>query len=283
LLAADIELFLKHLADTKRLSLSSQNIAYCALRFLYKKVLHKKFTIRKNYRNAKPKTLPTVLTKEEVHKIIDLMEGQPRLITEILYGCGMRKNEALDLRINDIDLGNKIIYIRNAKGMKDRIAVIPDCLLEKLRVQIMKVENLFYKDIKRGYGGAILPDSIQNKTPQAALQLQWQFIFPAKDIIKNIRKRYHIHESTYDKILKKVAAETGISKRIHAHVFRHSFATHLLEAGYNLRMIQELLGHKNIITTMVYTHVTQTQMIGYKSPIDTLPGNNQPNILRIAS
>lgn len=280
----EIEQFLKYIAVERNLSSSSQNIAFNALRFLYKKVLKTKYRIRKNYRDNKPKLLPTVLSKDEVKIIINLFEGRLKLITELLYGCGMRKNEALGLRLNDIDLGNKIIYIRNAKGNKDRMTPIPESIIDKLRNQMIRVENLYRKDIKQKFNGVILPASVENKNPGAAFELQWQYLFPAVNLIKDCRKRYHIHESTYDKILKKIVAQSGIKKYIHAHTFRHSFATHLLEAGYNLRMIQELLGHKSITTTMVYTHITQTQMVNYQSPLDKLNNEHkQPNILRIVA
>lgn len=270
----EIEKFLKYLAVEKKLSLSSQNLAFNSLLFLYKKVLKKKFKISKNYRVQKPKILPTVLTKDEVKTIINLFDGPMQLVTEFLYGCGMRKNEALKLRLNDIDLGNKMIHIKNAKGRKDRAVPIPESLIDKLRNQMLKVENLFKKDSTHKFNGVVLPESIANKNPNAGFELQWQYLFPAKDLIKNCKKRYHIHESTYDKILKVHVIESGIKKYIHAHTFRHSFATHLLEAGYNLRLIQELLGHQNIATTMVYTHVTQIQIKDYQSPYDTF--ENEP-------
>ena len=280
----EIESFLKHLAAERKLSLSTQNIAFNALFFLYKKVLKKKIKIKKTYRNNKPQLLPSVLTKEEVTTIISKFEGTYKLITQLLYGCGMRKNEVLKLRLNDIDIGNKIIYIKNAKGQKDRIAPIPESLIDTLRNHMLSVEKKYQKDIKQKYYGVVLPDSIANKNSNAAFELQWQYLFPAVNLIKDCRKRYHIHESTYDKTLKKIAIESGIQKRIHAHTFRHSFATHLLESGFNLRMIQELLGHKNIVTTMVYTHVTQTQIRNYESPLDTLNNRiKQPTILKIVA
>ncbi len=276
----EIEQFLKHLAVEKKLSLSSQNLAFNSLLFLYKKVLKQKFYIRKDYRVKRPKLLPTVLTQSEVKQLIDLFEGAPKLITELLYGCGMRKNEALKLRLNDIDLGNKIIYIKSAKGNKDRIAIIPETLIGKLQQQIIRVENLFKRDLKRNFTGCVLPVRIGNKNPEAARELKWQYLFPAKDLIKKINVRYHMHESTYDKILQSVVKESDIRKRISAHTFRHSFATHLLEAGYNLRLIQELLGHSSITTTMIYTHITQTQIKDFVSPLDKIE-NKQPNIYRI--
>lgn len=263
-----IEQFIKYLAVERKTSYATQNLAFNALLFLYKKVIKKKFKLTKDYRIAKPQTLPTVLSHDEVINIINLFEGVPKLITELLYGCGMRKNEALGLRVNDVDLENKIIYIRHAKGCKDRIAIIPETLIDNLKNQILKVENLHQKDLRRKFNGAVLPEAIQNKNLECGLELQWQYLFPAKDLIKDSRKRYHIHESTYDKILKSIVKESGINKRISAHTFRHSFATHLLEKGYTLRLIQELLGHKSITTTMVYTHVTQTQIKDYVSPLD---------------
>ena len=284
---AEIVKYLIHLANEKKLSLSTQNLAFNALSFLYKKVLKKHFRIAKDYRVKRPQLLPSVLSQSEVKTIIDLFEGTPKLITELLYGCGMRKNEALKLRLNDIDLGNKIIYIKSAKGNKDRIVPIPETLIAKLQNQILKVENLYRRDLKHNYAGCVLPISVENKNPQAAKELKWQYLFPAKDLARqrwassSCRKRYHLHESTYDKILHAVVIESGIKKRISAHTFRHSFATHMLEAGYNLRLIQELLGHSSITTTMVYTHVTQTQIKDYHSPLDAIAEKRELNIYRI--
>lgn len=266
--APEMEAFIKHLANDKKLSTSSQNLAFNSLVFLYKKVLKKKFKIKKDWRTKTPLHLPTVLSKEETFQLIDLFDGVPKLISEILYGCGLRKTEALKLRINDIDFANGNFIIRAAKGEKDRLVPIPVLIIEKLKTHLAKVEKLYYKDIRHNYNGCVLPDSVQNKNPNAAKELQWQYVFPAKDLIKENRKRYHIHPSTYDKILSSVAKESGIKKRIHAHVFRHSFATHLLEAGYPLNYIQELLGHANISTTMIYTHVTTKTKQTYQSPLD---------------
>lgn len=273
----EIEQFLKYLASGRKLSLATQDLAYSALKFLYRKVLKMKFKIDKNYRVHKPLILPTILTKEEANMIINLFEGQLNLVTKLLYGCGMRKNEALGLRLNDIDVGNKIIHIRQAKGDKDRIAYIPESTICELQNQVVRVENLYRKDIKQRFNGVILPVSIKNKNPQAAFELQWQFLFPAINLIKEIRQRYHVHESTYDKTLKKISLESGINKHIKSHCFRHSFATHLLEDGYPITLIQQLLGHKDIRTTMIYSHVTQKQIKDYKSPLDTFPNNSQLN------
>jgi integron integrase len=277
-----IEQFLKHLAVDRKLSYASQSLAFNALLFLYRKVLHKKFKVSKDFRTAKSILMPTVLSKKEVFVIINMMEGTPKLITQLLYGCGMRKSEALHLRVNDVDLQNKIIYIRNAKGCKDRIAMIPDMLISKLTDQIKLVEKIFERDTRKKFNGAVLSESILHKTPECAFQLQWQYLFPSKDLITQSRKRYHIHASSYDKILQTVVKESGINKKISAHTFRHSFATHLLEQGYNLKLIQELLGHKSITTTMVYTHVTQTQIKGYVSPLDNYEQKQELKIYKIA-
>lgn len=278
----EIEQFLKHLASDRKLSLSTQDLAYNALKFLYKKVLKMKFRISKNYRVHKPTILPTVLSREEIRNIIDLFEGQFKLVTELLYGCGMRKNEALELRLNDVDLGNQIIYIRQAKGNKDRIVPIPESIVAKLPKQILKVESLYKKDMRQGFDGTILPKSIGHKNLNAKFELQWQYLFPAKNLIKNTRQRYHVHESTYDKALKKIVFEAKINKHVKPHCLRHSFATHLLEDGHPLTLIQELLGHKSPKTTFIYTHVTRRQLKHYKSPLDSMNKEfNQPKIYQI--
>ncbi|MFA5773034.1 MAG: integron integrase [Thermoplasmata archaeon] len=281
--AAKVENFIKYLAVDRKLSLATQELAFNSLVFLFKKVLKKKMKIRKDYRVKRPVLIPDVLTKNEVRTIIDLLSGRPKLITEILYGCGMRKSEVLSLRILNIDLGNGVINIKQSKGKKDRIAVIPKKLIEKLSDQIRRVKNLYEIDIKKNFNGCFLPDSLENKNPEAAKEFKWQYLFPAKDLVKDHRKRWHLHPSTYDKILKSVVNEAGINKRIHAHTFRHSFATHLIEDGYDIALVQQLLGHSDIRTTMVYNHTSQKRIRGYESPYDTLKEekNGQSNLIYV--
>lgn len=284
LTAGDVEEFIKHLASDKNLSYSSQNGAFCALVFLFKKVLKRKIKIKKDYRTKKPKRLPVVLSIEEVEKIIEGFFGPLKLITQLLYGCGLRKNEALSLRINDLDFFNKVINLRNTKGDVERILPMPESLIDLLKAQVSKVAELHSRDTKRNYEGCVLPHSVKNKNPNAAKQLNWQYLFPAVNYVRGARLRYHVHESTYDKTLKQVLKEQNITKHAHAHCFRHSFATHLLEAGYAITYIQELLGHKNVKTTMIYTHVTEATRKNYISPLDRISRqNNSYKIFKITA
>ncbi len=266
----DVENYIKHLATDCKLSYSSQNLAFMALLFLYRKVLKRKLKIRKDWRTKRPQRLPDYLSKEDVTKIIAGFEGSQKLITQLLYGCGLRLSEALGLRYGDVDLDGGNIFIRASKGDKDGILPLPKSLIDDLRLHLIKVEKLFNKDIKRKFNGCVLPDSIKNKSPEAALELAWQYIFPAKNLIKSCKKRYHLHQSTYSKNLKQVAKEAGINKRVYSHLFRHSFVTHLNEAGYPLTYIQQLARHSSIRTTQGYTHTTQVTISGYNSPLDTL-------------
>lgn len=264
----EIELFLKHLAHDRKLSLSSQELAFNSLLFLYRRVIKKEFKVVKDYRVKRPQTLPTVLSKEEVFLIIDGFDGVFQLITKLLYGCGLRKNEGLRLRVNDIDFSKQLISIRGGKGQKDRFVPLPETLIEPLQQHLKKVERLFSRDVKNKFNGCVLPDSIRNKKPQSAFEFNWQYIFPAKSLITKTSMRYHLHESTYDKALQAVVKETEIKKRIYPHVFRHSFATHLLEAGYDIAYVSELLGHSDIRTTKIYTRITINKQ-NYKSPLDS--------------
>ncbi len=274
-----IENFIKYLASDLRLSFSAQNLAFNALIFLYKKVLKKKIKIKKDYRNKKPAILPAVLSKDEVGKLINEFDGVPKLITEILYGCGLRKNEGLRFRVNDIDFNNLLFTIHGAKGEKDRVVPIPLSLVERLKQHVGKVRRLYERDIKNNFSGCILPLSIEHKMPTAAKEFQWQYLFPAKSLIKGIDKRYHLHPSTYSKMFQKAVKDAGINKKVHPHTLRHSFATHLIEAGYQLPQVQELLGHKDISTTRIYTHITMAMQQNYKSPLDVM--NQKSETLKI--
>lgn len=266
----NVEDYIKYLATERKLSYSSQNLAFMAILFLYKKVLKKNIRIKKDWRTKRPQRLPDYLTKEEIIKIIDGFDGQMKLITELLYGCGLRLNEVLSLRYKDVDLDGGNIFVKASKGDKDGILPLPKTIIEKLRSHLIRVERLFERDIKQKFNGCILPDAIQNKVPSSSLELAWQYIFPAKNLIKACKKRYHLHQSTYSKELKRVAKEVGINKRIYPHLARHSYITHLNEAGYPLTYIQQLARHSNIQITHRYIHTTQQTISGYVSPLDAL-------------
>lgn len=269
----EVEKFLNHLAVNWNVSASTQNQALHAILFLYNHVLDKPLDEKINSLRAKKKIrVPVVLTVSEVMKILSQMSGVPKLIVELLYGSGLRINECLTLRVKDIDFERFRINLMHGKGGKDRITLLPKSLEERLRNHLQKVRNLHNQDLARGLGKAFLPDALSKKYPKAAYDLKWQFIFPAKSIFKDPKTgntgRWHVHSTIVNKAIQDAVGYTGILKRVTSHTFRHSFATHLLESGYDIRMIQMLLGHSSVETTMIYTHVVDMYSSLLKSPLD---------------
>jgi len=269
----DIVRFLNHLVQSRNVAASTQNQALCAIVFLYKQVLKSDIGTLKNLKRAKkPKHLPTVLSKEEVKALLDLMEGVPFLVASLLYGTGLRISEALRLRVQDIDFDYMQITVRSGKGKKDRITMLPGKLKPLLKDQIRKVHNLHQQDLARGFGQTILPNALAKKYPDAATDPGWQYLFPArnrrKDPITGFRHRYHISPKNIQRAVKKVAKAAGIKKKTSPHTLRHSFATHLLQNGYDIRTVQDLLGHKSLKTTSIYLHVLNRGGHGVKSPLD---------------
>jgi len=264
--------FLSHLAVDRRVSASTQNQALCAIVFLYKKVLEKDFGwLDDLIRAHKGLRIPVVFSKSEALKVISYMNGTSKLIASILYGSGLRLNECLKLRVLDIDLENRVITVRKGKGDKDRSTVLPVSIIPELKEQLSTVREIHYSDLRSGYGETILPDSLEKKYPIAAKEFKWQFVFPADKRVKDEKTgkivRYHIHETTIQKAIKNALRRSKIEKKAGSHTFRHSFATQLLSDGYDIRTIQELLGHKSLRTTMIYTHVLKN-VSGVKSPLD---------------
>ncbi|MBW2644569.1 MAG: integron integrase [Deltaproteobacteria bacterium] len=268
-----IEAFLTYRAKTGNISASTQNQALSALIFLYKRV----FGLEVNseidaVRAKKPKRLPVVLTRDEVNLVLNEMSGVNGLMASVLYGCGLRLKECLRLRVKDIDFARGQVIVREGKGSKDRITMLPERLVSSLKAQIDKVESQHSIDLKKECGRVDMPNALPRKYPNADRELMWQYVFPSKNIIKSKEGkmiRTHIHEDNLPKAVKRAALKSGVRKRVTCHIFRHSFATHLLEVGYDIRTIQELLGHKDISTTMVYTHVMQKQCT-VRSPYDDL-------------
>lgn len=270
----DIVKFLNYLVQTRDVAASTQNQALCAIVFLYKQVLKSDIGKLKNLKRAKkPKHLPTVLSKEEVKTLLDLMEGVPFLVSSLLYGTGLRISEALRLRVKDIDFDYMQITVRSGKGKKDRVTMLPVKLKPLLKDQIRKVHNLHQQDLARGYGRTILPNALAKKYPDNATELGWQFMFPArnrrKDPKTGFRHRYHISPKKIQRGVKKAAKAADIKKKTSPHTLRHSFATHLLQNGYDIRTVQDLLGHKNLKTTSIYLHVLNRGGHGVKSPLDS--------------
>jgi len=253
----EIAQFLSHLAMKENVSASTQNQALCATVFLYKHVLKKELGEFSNIVWAKrPKRLPVVLTREEVKEILENLSGVSWLVVGLLYGSGLRLNECLKLRVKDVDFGYNQIVICSGKGEKDRRTVLPNNVIIPLRQHLIKVKEVRERDLEAGYGKVYLSYAIERKYPNAAKEWDWQYIFPANSISTDprtgIRRRHHLGEWAVQHAIRYAKLKTGITKRISAHTFRHSFATHLLENGYDIRTIQELLGHKNVKTTMIY-------------------------------
>lgn len=265
--------FLNHLAVNRKVAASTQNQALCAIIFLYKNILGIHLGELKNLKRAKKsKHLPVVLSRDEAKQIISQLSGLPKLVVFLLYGSGLRLSEALRLRVKDIDFSYNQIVVRNGKGTKDRVTMLPEVLANPIRMHIKKVKHLHAMDMQKGWGKTILPKALSKKYKNASRQLGWQYLFPSTkrrpDPRSGIKHRYHISVSTVQKQVKTAVGKTNIKKHATCHTFRHSFATHLLADGYDIRTVQELLGHKNVKTTMVYTHVLNKGGKGVKSPID---------------
>ena len=265
--------FLSHLAVDLRVSAATQNQAFNAILFLYKEVLKKQLDDSIDaIRAKKPRRLPTVLTKEEAMKVIGAIPADHQLMVKLIYGSGLRLMECLRLRVKDIDFENNQLLVRDAKGMKDRVTVLPDSLKPSLREHLERVKLMHQNDVARGYGRVYLPYALERKYPNASLEWGWQYAFPAKSLSKDPRtgevRRHHIHENSLQKAVKTAVRLVGITKPVNVHTFRHSFATHLLEANYDIRTVQELLGHNDVSTTMIYTHALNKPGISVKSPLD---------------
>lgn len=271
--AVEIQAFITHLATERVVSASTQNQALSAVLFLYRHVLHIEIDLPPElFRAQKSKTLPVVLTHQEAMAVIEKMTGVPQLMAKILYGGGLRLAECLQLRVKDIDFGNHQIIVRDGKGEDDRATILPDSLILALENHLTTVKSIHQKDLKDGFGETSLPYALSKKYPSAAKEWIWQYVFPASvrsiDPVSKKTKRHHIDPSVLQKTIRQAALSAGVAKPVSPHTFRHSFATHLLQSGYDIRTIQELLGHKDVKTTMIYTHVLQRGGLAVKSPLD---------------
>jgi integron integrase len=275
--AEEVKAFLGHLATEMNVAASTQNQAFSALLFLYQQVLKERLPwIDDIVRSKRPKKVPVVLTQEEARAVLSRMTGTPRLMAHLLYGSGLRVMECVRLRVKDVDLGYLQITLRDAKGGRDRRTMVPVFLVEALRKQIAKVAELHREDLSAGAGEVNLPFALSRKYPNAAKELGWQYLFPASRRTvatdpttgRTWEQRHHVDESILQRAVKQAVREAGINKPASCHTFRHSFATHLLENGYDIRTVQELLGHKDVTTTMIYTHVLNKPGMGVKSPLD---------------
>lgn len=271
----EIESFLTYLAVERKVSASTQNQAFNALLFLYREVLELEMPqLYKVQRAKKPQRLPTVLSPEEVRQVLSQLDGKYWISGNLLYGSGLRQLECLRLRVQDIDFGISQIVVRAGKGNKDRVTILPESIVEPLKLHLEKVQTRHSLDLAQGSGRVYMLVSLTRKYPKAAFEWPWQFIFPsttyAHDRDTGYKVKYHLHEKALQRAIRNAVIKSGITKRAASHTFRHSFATHPLQRGADIRTIQELLGHKNVSTTMIYTHVIQKGRMGVRSPADIL-------------
>jgi integron integrase len=282
--AEEVRGFLNHLASTANVAASTQNQAFSALLFLYREVLRQELPWIDDVERAKrPAKIPVVLTQAEVHAVLSKMHGTTGLMAQMLYGCGLRVMECVRLRVKDVDFGYQQITIRDAKGGRDRVTMLPVSLVDPLRRHIERRRLLHEEDLAAGHGAAPLPGALARKYPSAPREFGWQYLFPSRlhsgklddsDQSEQLY-RYHISETLLQRAVKTAVREAGIHKPATCHTLRHSFATHLLENGYDIRTVQELLGHKDVSTTMIYTHVLNRPGTGVKSPLDNQRLENQ--------
>ena len=273
--SGEVVSFLQHLAVQRNVAESTQNQALNALVFFYDKVLKQPLgDIGSFVRAKRPKRLPVVLTRSEVTKTLEQMTGRQKLMASLLYGTGMRLMDCVRLRVKDIDFGYQQIVIRDGKGKKDRLVPLPERLIDELKAHLELVEETHRADLEKGLGETYLPDALDRKYPNGAKEWGWQYVFPSGRLSVDPRsgkaRRRHIHENGLQKAIKKAALQADIAKQVNCHALRHSFATHLLESGYDIRTVQELLGHADVSTTMIYTHLLNRGGKGVKSPLDGL-------------
>jgi len=272
---AEVTAFLSWLATHRRVAAATQNQALSALLFLYQAVLGMKLAwLDELVRAQRPVRVPTVLSEAEVRRLLHASEGTSHLMLSLLYGAGLRQIECLSLRVKDVDFAYRQILVRDGKGSKDRVTMLPENLVQPLQAHLGKVRLLHERDLKQGFGEVSLPYALARKYPRAGRQWAWQFVFPSgnrsPDPEDGTIRRHHVHPDTLGRAVKRAARLAGIVKPVSCHTLRHSFATHLLERGYDIRTVQELLGHSDVSTTMIYTHVMNKGARAVKSPLDRL-------------
>lgn len=273
--APEVESFLSALATEQNVSANTQNLALSSILFLYKEVLTVELPwLDDIVRAKKPQRLPVVLSEAEIKRLLTCMEGIPGLVARLLYGTGMRLMEGLKLRIKDIDFDRREILIRDGKGAKDRVTMLPESLITPLKEHLARRRVIFEADLAAGKADVWLPNALERKYPNAHREWGWQFFFVARDVstdpVTGVIRKHHQDEKMIQRHVSKAAKLAGISKHVTPHILRHSFATHLLEAGYDIRTVQELLGHSDVSTTMIYTHVLNKGGKGVRSPLDKM-------------
>ncbi|WP_324780993.1 integron integrase [Thiobacillus sedimenti] len=271
--AREVEAFLTHLAVHGRVAAATQNQAKSALLFLYREVLEQDLPWLENVERAKaPRRLPVVLTHEEVQAALSRLAGTHWLVAALLYGAGLRIMEALRLRVKDVDFARGEILVREGKGFKDRVTMLPGLVTDPLKAHLEHVRALHQRDLAEGHGEVYLPYALDRKYPNAAREWGWQYVFPSKnrsvDPRSGVVRRHHVQDQAIQRAIRQAVRDAGIAKPATPHTLRHSFATHLLGSGYDIRTVQELLGHKDVATTMIYTHVLNKGGRGVTSPLD---------------
>ncbi len=278
--AAEVEAFLTYVAVGRRVASSTQNQALNAIVFLYRHVLQTDLGSLDAVRSRRVRRAPVVLARDEVRILLDQLRGTYRLMVELLYGSGLRVSECCRVRVKDLDLEQMQMTLRQAKGDKDRIVMLPEATGPSLAEHLKWRRALHARDVRRGFGWVELPGAFARKDPGASTSLVWQFVFAAKRLFRHpdtgTTTRYHIHETALQRVVKRAAIAAGITKRVTCHTLRHSFATHLLESGCDVRTVQKLLGHRKLETTMLYTHVAEQGPAGVRSPLDALATSSAP-------
>jgi integron integrase len=273
---AEITAFLTHLAAEKNVAASTQNQAFAALLFLYQQILERKLDFIENVQRIKrPAKIPVVFTPSEVRAVLAHLKGDYRLMGELLYGAGLRLMECVRLRVKDIDFGYGHIIVRDGKGLRDRITILPERLRQPLQRHLERIQQIHQRDLANGGGRVYLPFALDRKYAKANRSWPWQYVFPAQKLSNDPqsgeKRRHHVMENNLQKAVKIAIHRAGICKTGSCHTFRHSFATHLLENGHDIRTVQELLGHKDVSTTMIYTHVLNKPGLAVRSPLDYQP------------
>ena len=272
--STEVNAFLSHLAVNEQVSASTQNQALAALLFLYRNLLERELELDGVVRARTRQRLPVVLSEAEVRAVRQQLEGEPALVVGLLYGSGLRLMEALRLRVKDLDVERRQLTVRDGKGGKDRLTLLPQSLVPALQEHLLQVRSIHRNDLNAGWGRVLMPYALERKYPNASREWGWQWVFPQqkrwRDPETGHQGRHHLDPSVVQKAVKRAVAAAGVSKAASCHTFRHSFATHLLERGQDIRTIQELLGHKDVSTTMIYTHVLNRGPLGVRSPADVV-------------